>query len=133
MQMLLIECFARIREEKIHCAMTRNARICDSISNSGRAIRFGEPTRSRRSPDPFFRLLESLASSSYIVVCLPRRMHRIITKLLTIPAAGVEPFYPFVSIAWSEESKMAVSDRGSASRQRSADEDEEVEGRLSRE
>lgn len=113
--------------------MTRNARICDSISNSDRAIRFVEPTRSRRSPDPFFRLLESLAiaSSSYIVVCLPRRMHRIITKLLTIPAAGLEPFYPFVSIAWSEESKMAVSDRGSASRQRSADEDEEVEGRLS--
>lgn len=60
-------------------------------------------------------------------------MHRIITKLLTIPAAGVEPFYPFVSIAWSEESKMAVSDHGSASRQRSADEDEEEEGRLSRE
>lgn len=59
-------------------------------------------------------------------------MHRIITKLLTIPAAGVEPFYPFVSIASSEESKMAVSDHGSASRQRSADEDEEEEdGRLS--
>lgn len=55
-------------------------------------------------------------------------MHRIITKLLTIPAAGVEPaLYPFVSIAWSEESKMAVSDRGSASRQRSADEDEKEE------
>jgi len=59
-------------------------------------------------------------------------MHRIITKLLTILAAGVEPaFYPFVSIASSEESKMAVSDRGSVSRQRSVDEDEEEESRLS--
>jgi len=131
MQILLIF-RSNARRENTLC----NDKKCtyrDSISNSERTIRFGEPTRSRRSLDLFFRLQESLAvaSSSYIVVCLPRRMHRIITKLLTIPTAGVEPFYPFVSIAWSEESKMAVSDHGSASRQRSADEDEEEEGRLS--
>jgi len=44
-----------------------------------------------RSPSP-------IASSSYIAVCLPGRMHRIITKLLTIPVAGrrgCRPFYPF--------------------------------------
>lgn len=74
----------------------------------------------------FFHLFQrSIAPSSYIVVCLSRRMHRIITKLLTIPASGPPAFsIRFVSIAWSEESKMAVSDRGTVSRQRSADEDE---------
>jgi len=57
-------------------------------------------------------------------------MHRIITKLLTIPVAGTglpALSIRFVSIAWSEESKMAVSDRGLASektekRRRSEDE-----------
>lgn len=74
------------------------------------------------SVDLFQRsLVRRVASSSYIVVCLPRRMHRIITKLLTIPASEHSAlFIRFVSIAWSEESKMAVNDRGTVSRQRRA-------------
>lgn len=87
-----------------------------------RDFRFGRTTRPRRPP---ISSVSSVVPSSYIVVCLPRRMHRIITKLLTIPASGPPALsIRFASIARSEESKMAVSDRGRVSRQRSADEDE---------
>lgn len=48
-------------------------------------------------------------------------MHRIITKLLTIPASGPPALsIRFASIARSQESKMAVSDRGREFRDRGA-------------
>lgn len=63
------------RENKLY--KTRNARIyCDSISNSNRAIRFGEPTRSHRSLNPFFRLQEPLAGRFFFIYrCLPPKTH----------------------------------------------------------